>query len=278
MPDRPDQPHQPGAGHPVPVEPLPPVPPVGRRFHGQRKVRLGDVDRAGRLRFDALTRYTQDVSDDDTTDAGLPADPGWVVRSTVVDQVVPAALGEQLRFVTFCSGLGRSWAERRLSVTGDRGARYEVATLWICVDVAAGRPHTLTERFVELFGEAAAGRRVSARLLNPGLEVADPGGGGRRLHRWQLRSADYDVYDHVNNAAYWAAVEHWLPPALTGAPLRARVEYGAGLVPADDVAIARLGTAETLCLWWLTPSGGDDAEGPVAASAAVGPIAPGLYR
>ena len=51
-------------------------------------MRLGDVDPDGRLRLDALTRYTQDVSDDDTTDAGLDVEPGWVVRSTVVDELV----------------------------------------------------------------------------------------------------------------------------------------------------------------------------------------------
>ena len=53
--------------------PLAPLPEVGRRFTGERKVRLGDVGRSGRLRLDALTRYTQDVSDDDTT--SVRADP-----------------------------------------------------------------------------------------------------------------------------------------------------------------------------------------------------------
>ena len=145
------------------------APPVddGRQFVGGRRVRLGDVGRDGRLRFDALARYAQDVSDDDTTDAGLDPEPGWVVRSTVIDELTPAELAEELTFTTFCSGIGRSWAERRLSVTGASGARYEIATLWICVNTGTGAPSRLTDQFLKIYGPAAAERRVSARLVNP---------------------------------------------------------------------------------------------------------------
>jgi acyl-ACP thioesterase len=242
-----------GPGDRPEPQPLAAAVEAGRRFVGERKIRLGDVDVSGRLRFDALTRYTQDVSDDDTTDAGLGSELGWVVRSTVVDQLVPARLAERLRFVTFCSGVGRSWAERRLSISGQWGARYEVATLWICIDPQAGRPSGLSDQFLELYGPAAAGRRVSPRLQNPG-----PPADLAPLEQWQLRSADYDVFGHVNNAAYWAPVEQWLPPDLARQPTRARLEYGAGLAPSPDVAIGRQASADSLRLWWMLP--GDDAD------------------
>src|SRR3546814_5593560 len=45
---------------------LVPRPPRGRVFEGARRVRLGDVSPAGRLRLDAATRYLQDLSADDT--------------------------------------------------------------------------------------------------------------------------------------------------------------------------------------------------------------------
>ncbi|MEL7157217.1 MAG: acyl-ACP thioesterase domain-containing protein, partial [Actinomycetota bacterium] len=79
----------------------------------------------------------QDVSDDDTTDAGLSPELAWVVRRTaiVVDQ--PAVLGEDLTFTTYCSALGKRWADRRLDIEGSQGARYQVTTLWICVDPVA---------------------------------------------------------------------------------------------------------------------------------------------
>ncbi|MGH1487875.1 MAG: acyl-ACP thioesterase domain-containing protein [Acidimicrobiales bacterium] len=231
------------------VEPLPSMLPEGRHFRGERKVRLGDVGQAGRLRFDALTRYTQDVSDDDTTDAGLPENPGWVVRSTVVDQLSAASLGERLSFTTFCSGLGKRWAERRLSIHGDRGAHYEVATIWVCVDPVTGQPHALTDEFLQLYGAAAGGRKVSARLKNPRLADQEPT--GVSVADWQLRAADYDVYGHVNNAAYWALLEQWTPESVLANPLRARLEYGAGLAPADSVLTARTLSHSGLQLWWL---------------------------
>ena len=253
------------------VEPLLPRLPEGRAFKGQRKIRLGDVDPDGRLRFDGLTRYTQDVSNDDTTDARLPEAPGWVVRSTVVDELVPGCLGETLTFRTFCSALGRRWAERRLTVHGNQGARYEVATLWVCIDLDAGQPALLTEQFLDIYGSAAGGRKASARQRNPKIESLGERAGEVVAEAWQLRRADLDTLDHVNNAAYWAAVEEWMAPF--GLPRRARVEYGRGLSPAPHVGIARYQTDDVLLLWWL-----EDGETTPSATASVVGLPSGLYR
>jgi acyl-ACP thioesterase len=242
-------------------QPLAPRNPAGRVFTGDRKVRLGDVDPRGRLRFDALTRYTQDVSDDDTSDAGLDDRPGWVVRSTVVDELVPAGLGEWLHFETFCSGLGSRWAERRLSIGGDRGAHYEVATLWVCIDAESGRPHRLTDQFRDRYGEAAGDRRVSARLVNPPPPA--PPGESARWSRWQLRVVDFDIYGHVNNAAYWAAVEQWIGHG--DSPRRVRQEYGRGVAEMDEVDILVDEVDAATGLWWLPvldPPVGSGADGP----------------
>lgn len=236
-------------------------------FSGRRKVRLGDVDPDGRLRLDALTRYTQDVSDDDTTDAGLDADPGWVVRSTVVDELTPARLGDELTFDTFCSGLGGRWAERRLTVSraGSGTVHYEVATLWVCIDPTSGRPQRLTDQFTALYGEAAGDRKISARQVNPAIEA---GVDRTRSRSWQVRRADLDVYGHVNNAAYWAAVEQWAAPWSRAR--RARLEYGGGLTDLDRVDILVDDLDGGVALWWLGPDGGATVgPGDAVASASV---------
>ncbi len=242
----------------------------GRVFEGKRKIRLGDVDPDGRLRFDGLTRYTQDVSNDDTTDAAMSDDPGWVVRSTVVDELCPGSLGETLTFQTFCSSLGKRWAERRLTVTGDQGARYEVATLWVCIDLQAGRPAMLTDEFLSIYSEAAGDRKASARLENPKLGDLGPFAGDLKAEAWQLRRVDYDTLGHVNNAAYWAVVEQWLPSFV--GPRRARAEYGKGLSPTPQVGVARLEVHGGLFVWWLE----DEGSAP-SATASVSPLPADLY-
>ena len=264
-------------------EPLAAAADQGRTFAGERKVRLGDVTTGGRLRLDALTRYTQDVSDDDTVDAGLATEPGWVVRSTVVDELTPARLGERLSFTTFCSALGKRWAERRLTVTGDQGARYEVATLWICIDPSSGAPVPLTEQFHALYGAAASGRTVSARLRNPRRPSSLHGSGGgvadgasevtpdsTRSIQWPLRVVDYDVYGHVNNAAYWSVVEEFASPVDGAGPRRVRLEYGEGVGLLGTVALEIAAVGEHRIVWWLV-------DGRTVACAAVDPLPDDFY-
>lgn len=217
----------------------------------------------GCLRLDALTRYTQDVSDDDTTDAGLDTEPAWVVRRTMIDVVEPARLGETIELTTFCSGLGRRWAERRLVIRGDGGAEYEVSTLWICIDAVTGRPHSLTGQFLELYRSAAGGREVKARLTIPKPPEAATG------RSWPLRVVDFDTLGHVNNAAYWAVVEEALAGRPVPRPYRALVEYGSGLGPDAEVTIVEGDDHDgrRRLLWWSSGDG-------LAASASLEPLAP----
>lgn len=234
-------------------------PASGRVFEGVRRVRVGDVSPAGRLRLDAVTLYLQDLSADDTADAALPDAEAWVVRKTVIEvRVFPRYL-EALELATWCSGTGSHWAERRISMVGDQGGRVEAATTWVHVDLGTGRPKRISEGFLARYGEAAAGRRMKARLEHPDPPAAAP----RRP--WPLRFTDFDVLAHVNNAAYWEAVEEALAERRDlRAPLRAEVEHRtaiergatAELVVADEPAV--------LSVWVVTGS-------EVAASARVRP-------
>ena len=106
----------------LPASELVDLPQVGRVVTRTRPVRLGDVDARARLRFDAVARYLQDTATDDATDAELDDAFGWVVRRTMIQVRRAAGLDEQLELSTFCAGTGRSWAERRTSIAGERGA------------------------------------------------------------------------------------------------------------------------------------------------------------
>ena len=86
-------------------------------FEGVRRVRLGDVGPHGRLRLDAVARYLQDLSADDTADSALEDAQAWVVRKTVIEVRRSPRYLEPLRLATWCSGTGSHWAERRKAST-----------------------------------------------------------------------------------------------------------------------------------------------------------------
>lgn len=212
-----------------------PPPATGRVFRRSTQVRLADVSPNGRLRLDSLARIVQDVSNDDTVDAGLEDDMAWVVRRTVVEVHAEGRLRELLDLATFCGGIGGRWAERRVSVHGADGAHVETATLWVHLDMDTGRPLRLPQQFHELYAEAAAGRTVRAKLRHADPPV-DPAAVGADVEPWPLRFTDFDVLDHVNNAVSWEALEESLTSRRhLRAPLRAELEYRGAIERGDDV-------------------------------------------
>jgi acyl-ACP thioesterase len=248
---------------PVPAQPpsaLVPRPSVGRVFEEARRVRLAEVDPSGRLRLDAATRYLQDLSADDTADAALADAEAWVVRRTVIEVHRFPRYLEALELATWCSGIGSHYAERRISVVGERGGRVEAATTWVHVDLASGRPTRVPAGFADLYGEASGGRRIKARL-----EHADaPEGGVGERSPWPLRATDFDVLDHVNNAAYWEAVEEALAARPPGRrPLRAELEHRRALERGATVERVVVDDGEGGFSVWLLD------RGVVAASARV---------
>jgi acyl-ACP thioesterase len=227
---------------------LVPRPTRGRTFEATRRARFGDLDGHGRLRFDALARYLQDVSSDDTSDAGLRNEVAWVVRRTAVALVRSPRFREPLTLTTFCSGTGGRWAERRISLVGAEGAAAEAVSLWVHLDPATNRPVPLPDDFHAHYDLAAGGRRVSARLQHQ-VEVPE---GDRRP--WPLRATDLDLLGHVNNAATWAAVEEVLAarPRRRG-PLWAELEYRAAIEAGDqvDLVVQDAGPDGPVAIWMV---------------------------
>ena len=97
-----------------------PPPEQGRRFVAQRRVRLGDVNRANRLRLDAVARYLQDIASDDVDDVSESrVDGAWVLRRTALVLGRSPRYGDAVELTTFCSGTGGRWAERRTTLAVD---------------------------------------------------------------------------------------------------------------------------------------------------------------
>lgn len=232
----------------------------GRRFEVTRTIRLGDVLPSGRVRVDALARYLQDVASDDGSDAGIDRDLAWVVRRSGLRIDERPRYGQRLDLVTWASGTGSRWAERRTSISVAGQVYLEAVALWVCVDIATLRPARLSERFWTQYGDAVGGRTVSSRLQHPEPQPGVVAAG----RPWPLRVADFDLFDHVNNAVAWAAVEDEVVRVAPAGRIQwADVEYRTPIERDAAIVVASRAEGPLLRVWLL-------ADDTVVASAAVG--------
>ena len=202
------------------MEALVPIPETGRTFRVAYTVRLSDTDATGRLRLDAIARYLQDAAIDDVSETGWGSPEHlWVLRCVRIDVLTPFLGDAEVGIVTWGSSFSALAAGRRWSLSGDAGGSIEVDSVWIHLGPDA-RPARIGEGF-DGYSQAAQGRVASTKLTL----ALPPIDGDRRL--WPLRVTDVDRMGHVNNAAYWAAVEQRLAEVGLDPrrPLRARLDY-----------------------------------------------------
>lgn len=215
------------------------------------RVRAADADPTGRMRFDAIARFLQDVSTEDTERSEQHVGLYWVARRIVVDvERFPVYL-ERLQLATWCGGTGGRWAERRVSMHGDRGARVEAATLWVLVD-EGGAPAKLPDDLMASLRETAGDRRVSARLQIP----APPPEADERP--WLVRRTDLDLMGHVNNAVGWEMAEEDLGavPIEPPAPLRGEIEFSDEVRAGEPLTVRAWSSPDGVRHWWLRGEGG----------------------
>ena len=209
------------AHHP---EPMADPPAQGRIFSIRRRPLLGDCAPSGRVRLDALARWMQDVAFADVEDAGVEGVAMWVLRRTRIKVARFPRFADHCEVRTFCSGIGRMWAERRTTVAligspeGDAGSTQldgggqrtatgantpvvEAVALWVHLDPDRRLPSPLTDAEIAVYGASAGGRRVPSRLRHPRPDAVES------EQRWSFRRTDTDLADHVNNAAYWEPLE-----------------------------------------------------------------------
>jgi acyl-ACP thioesterase len=197
---------------------LVPAPPSGRIFEQSVRPGLADAAPSGRVRLDALARWLQDVAYADVDDAGLIEAAVWVVRRLRLVVGSFPRFGDPVSMSTFCSGLGRMWAERRTTLTSASG-HVEAVAIWIHLDRESRRPVPFNDAEFAVYAEAARGREVKARLRHP-----VPGPDAQRSP-WVFRAAETDLAGHVNNAAYWQPLEERLLAEPDPAGIDAEIEF-----------------------------------------------------
>ena len=234
-----------------------PPPADGRVFRHPVAAGLADAAPSGRVRLDAIARWLQDAARADVVDSGLDGGGVWVLRRLRLRVARFPRFGEALEVATFCSGTGALVAERRSTVRAASGglgasggsggeAAVEALALWVHLDPDGLRPRPLPSGFEAVYGAAAAGRRVRARLTHP---AAPPDGAPGRP--WRFRAADLDIAGHVNNAVYWQVLEEELVPADPVDALEAEIEHRAAADVGEAVVAAGDG------MRWISAGGGE---------------------
>jgi acyl-ACP thioesterase len=216
-------------------------PAAGRVF--ERTLMPGIADGVGdmRIRLDAIARWLQDVAYADLIDAGFEQEGIWIVRRVRLRVEAFPRFGDAVTLRTYCSGVGRFSAERRTTVRGAT-ARVDAVSLWAWID-AGGEPTRFPDRFVELYGESAAGRPAPVRLRHP-----DPPADCERTP-WSFRAADVDVAGHVNNSHYWEPLEEELAGRRPDG-IDAEIEHRVPALPGPAVVLRAGGGT------WIEGAGG----------------------
>ncbi len=207
---------------------------------------LADCAPSGRVRLDALARFVQDIAFADADDVGLSRTAAWVVRRTRMRVERFPRFGERLALSTFCSGLGRMWAERRTTISGTVEGEVEVVSLWVHLNPITGRPTPLDDAEIATWGESTAGRRVTARLRHP-----SPAGGEAEFP-WRFRATECDLAGHINNTAYLQPLEEELLGSGDGEleSIDVEIEYRSPAQPGDKLVL-RNGARR----WIVSPDG-----------------------
>ncbi|ALG85781.1 acyl-[acyl-carrier-protein] thioesterase [Gordonia phthalatica] len=256
---------------------------VGAKFFtADYRVRTGDIDQDMRVRLDGLARYLQDVANDNI--AVLPfakTDPFWIIRRTVIDVLEPITWPSDFSVERWCGSLSTRWTNMRVRINATAETNefnpeprpngvVETEAFWINMN-ADGMPSRISDLAMETLLPMTDEHRLRWKAMNPGkapapeeLDLPD------REH--VLRITDFDPFKHLNNAAYFEAVEDELVDHadLLAGPHRAIIEYLRPIKPGTRVMVRRQRLDDVLLMWIMTPD--DDGALEVAASVSVARI------
>jgi acyl-ACP thioesterase len=222
-------------------------------------LRVADIDRVGRLRFDAATRHVQDVGSDHLRELGFEeTHPLWIVRRTMVDLIRPIQFQDMLRMRRWCSGTSNRWCEMRVRIDGKRGGGLmESEAFWININRETQGPARISEDFLQGLRRTTDVDRLRWKAYLKAGSRED----AQEIREYPVRVSDIDLFDHMNNSVYWTVIEDYLNsyPELLDAPLRVTIEHDLPVALGDKLEI----------LSHVHPAGSTDKFGPELADRTV---------
>ncbi|TQK30414.1 acyl-[acyl-carrier-protein] thioesterase [Arthrobacter sp. SLBN-53] len=208
-------------------------------FDTQWPLRVADVDRTGRLKFDAATRHIQDIGSDQLREMGYEeTHPLWIVRRTMIDLIRPIEFKDMLRLRRWCSGTSNRWCEMRVRIDGKRGrGLMESEAFWININAETQGPARISDDFLSGLRRTTDVDRLRWKAYLQAGARAD----AEEIRPYPVRVSDIDIFDHMNNSVYWSVVEDFLGtrPELLERPLRVTIEHDLPVALGDDLEIIR---------------------------------------
>lgn len=199
-------------------------------------LRVADVDRTGRLKFDAATRHIQDIGSDHLRELGFEeTHPLWIVRRTMIDLIRPIEFQDMMRLRRWCSGTSNRWCEMRVRIDGRKGGLMESEAFWININRETQGPARIADDFI-----AGLQRTTDVnRLRWKAYLTAGSRDDAREVREYPVRVSDIDIFDHMNNSVYWSVVEDYLfnHPEMLAGPLRVTIEHDLPVALGDKLEI-----------------------------------------
>ncbi|MFD4785316.1 acyl-ACP thioesterase domain-containing protein [Rhodococcus qingshengii] len=204
-----------------------------RTFEKTYRIRIDDVDPRMIVTNAGIARFLQDIALDMTEQSEFGAtNPFWIVRRNVIDVLDPITWPGDVHIKRWCSATSAMWVSMRQTLKGvpetspfNSQARSPglIETESFCINVTReGRPTRIDENSLGRWSEGGTDKRLRWKTLNS-TEVPDCAG----EQDFTLRHCDFDMFHHMNNAAYWHAVDQYQVrwDEVTSAPHRAVIEY-----------------------------------------------------
>jgi acyl-ACP thioesterase len=205
-------------------------------FNREWPLRVGDIDRTGRLRLDAAARHIQDIGQDQLREMGFEdTHPLWIVRRTMVDLIRPIEFQDLLRLRRWCSGTSNRWCEMRVRIDGRKGGLVESEAFWININRDTQMPSRIADDFLAGLHKTTSVDRLRWKgYLKPGSRDD-----AVEIHEFPVRVTDIDLFDHMNNSVYWSVIEDYLASHsdLLDRPLRTTIEHEAPVALGDKLEI-----------------------------------------
>ena len=163
-------------------------------------MRVADIDREGRLKFDAATRHIQDIGSDQLRELGFEeTHPLWIVRRTMIDLIKPIEFQDMLRLRRWCSGTSNRWCEMRVRIDGSAGGLMESEAFWININRETQGPARIADDFIEGLQRTTDVDRLRWKAYLKAGSRED----AAEIRDYPVRVSDIDIFDHMNNSVYW---------------------------------------------------------------------------